>query len=102
MSVATVSLTVPASHPALPGHFPAKPIVPGVVLLGLVHSLACEQIGFSPGATSWRRIKFLQPVLPEQPVVLELDGNSDQFSFIIMTTSGGLVARGKCQHVQLA
>lgn len=29
-------LSVPASHPALPGHFPGRPIAPGVVILDLL------------------------------------------------------------------
>ena len=28
--------TIPADHPALPGHFPGQPIVPGVVVLDRV------------------------------------------------------------------
>jgi 3-hydroxymyristoyl/3-hydroxydecanoyl-(acyl carrier protein) dehydratase len=27
------TIAIPATHPALPGHFPGNPIVPGVVLL---------------------------------------------------------------------
>ncbi len=35
--------TVPADHPSLPGHFPGRPIVPGVVLLD--EALACLPLG---------------------------------------------------------
>ncbi len=102
MSRVAIELTVPSSHPSLPGHFPGTPIVPGVVLLAMVHKHACQSLGFAEGASRWRRIKFLRPVLPDQRVIVELDGQMDQFSFAIMTTSGEPVARGKCQHVQLA
>jgi 3-hydroxyacyl-[acyl-carrier-protein] dehydratase len=102
MNRVAIDLVVPASHPSLPGHFPGKPIVPGVVLLALVHKHACQNLGFAAGASRWRRIKFLRPVQPDQHVILELDGQTEQFSFAIMTTSGEAVARGRCQHVELA
>jgi hypothetical protein len=30
------TLSVRAGHPALPGHFPGRPIVPGVVILDML------------------------------------------------------------------
>lgn len=63
--------TVPASHPALPGHFPGRPIVPGVVLLDAVIAAARDAFGRG-AATGLPRAKFLSPVLPEQEVIAEL------------------------------
>ncbi len=53
--------TVPATHPSLPGHFPGRPIVPGVVLLEAV--LAC----LPPGLTLLSA-KFTAPVQPDDTV----------------------------------
>ena len=70
-SAVALSLRIAADHPALPGHFPGSPLVPGVLLLA--ETLA--RLGCDPGATrSCRRLlnaKFLQPVRAEQTVTVE-------------------------------
>lgn len=65
-------LAVAADHPALPGHFPGRPVVPGVVLLAHLQQLLGDH------ATAWHlralpAVKFLRPVLPEQPMLLCLE-----------------------------
>jgi 3-hydroxyacyl-[acyl-carrier-protein] dehydratase len=37
-----VEFTIPPQHPALAGHFPGKPIVPGVVILDEVLALVVQ------------------------------------------------------------
>ena len=59
--------TVPADHPCLPGHFPGRPVVPGVVLLDSVMVAA----GLA-GAARLPSAKFLRPVLPGEEVLVEL------------------------------
>ena len=59
-------VTIPADHPALPGHFPGRPIVPGVLLLDAVMQAA----GLAQGLL--RRAKFLAPVLPGDEVEIAL------------------------------
>jgi 3-hydroxyacyl-[acyl-carrier-protein] dehydratase len=54
--------TVPADHPAFAGHFPGRPIVPGVLLLDRVLALAmagCDLAGLTVASA-----KFLSPVGP--------------------------------------
>lgn len=55
---------VPADHPAFAGHFPGRPIVPGVVLLDRVLQLAQQAQGGA--ATDWQvtQVKFLSPCGP--------------------------------------
>lgn len=58
---------VPADHPAFAGHFPARPIVPGVVLLDEALRLAARMRGGAP-ADGWQvaQAKFFVPVGPSQ------------------------------------
>ena len=58
------SLSFAAGHPAFAGHFPGRPIVPGVLLLdAAVHAL---RQALATGATSCQvnAAKFLSPVSP--------------------------------------
>lgn len=102
MNPVDIICRIPADHPALPGHFPGNPVVPGVVLLELVHRQARALAGFRDGPTRWQRIKFLRPVRPEQPIRLHIEGAADQFSFTIRDEDGETIARGQCRHGPLA
>jgi 3-hydroxymyristoyl/3-hydroxydecanoyl-(acyl carrier protein) dehydratase len=57
---------IPASHPALPGHFPGQPVVPGVVLLEFVAAAVKRQHGERGRVTGFPAIKFLAPLGPDQ------------------------------------
>ena len=64
-------ILVPADHPALPGHFPGHPLVPGVVLLDAVRAAI-------PDSRQWLlqaipAVKFLQPVRPGERVELRIE-----------------------------
>lgn len=61
------TFSVPAAHPSLPGHFPGRPIVPGVVLLDAALSAVATEVDL-PLPLHLLRVKFLTPVLPEEPV----------------------------------
>ncbi|HDR9588981.1 TPA: acyl-CoA synthetase family protein [Burkholderia stabilis] len=65
--------TIPADHPALPGHFPGHPVVPGVVLLD--HAIHAIGAALNRPLHTWRlgSAKFLSPVAPGEPLDLALD-----------------------------
>ena len=61
------ALRIGADHPSLPGHFPGRPVVPGVVLLD-------EVAAHLPAPVSRiAQVKFVSPLLPGQDARIELD-----------------------------
>lgn len=64
--------SVPHDHPCLPGHFPGRPLVPGVVVLERV--LAAIEAGHGPlPALRLAQVKFLHPLLPGQAADIALE-----------------------------
>lgn len=55
-----------ASHPALPGHFPGHPVVPGVLLLDALVNALPAHVGGAVRVTGFPTIKFLTPLFPER------------------------------------
>ncbi|BAO91779.1 acyl-coenzyme A synthetase/AMP-(fatty) acid ligase-like protein (plasmid) [Caballeronia cordobensis] len=61
---AALRFTVPAEHPALAGHFPGHPIVPGVVLLDHALDAIGAALGRRFDACRIESAKFLSPAAP--------------------------------------
>ena len=81
---------VPPDHPCLPGHFPGRPVVPGVVLLDEILALLAPHL---PGTvTGVSSAKFLHPVAPGEPVDVTLDPATGAF---VCEGAGRTVVRGQ-------
>ena len=69
-------------HPALPGHFPGSPVVPGVVLLDHVIDFVEQQAGGTAFVSTVPWVKFLRPLLPGQMALLAIEpASTTEFRF---------------------
>ena len=88
------ALRFDAGHPALPGHFPRQPLVPGVLLL--------EQLALALRAWRGQRLvrvpeaKFVAPLLPGEAAQLQLTSTAASPSRVHfrIERDGMLLARG--------
>lgn len=80
---------IASDHPSLAGHFPGRPIVPGVVLLDEMFAV----IG-SRRVASLSTVKFLVPVLPGQEVAVSLGERPDGRLAFECMVAGRAVLRG--------
>lgn len=100
--MATVTYTqaccIDTTHPALPGHFPGQPLVPGVMLL--------EQVALALRAWRHQRLarvleaKFVAPLLPAQPALVQLAAVAGEARVRFEIQRDGMVlARGVVEGV---
>jgi 3-hydroxyacyl-[acyl-carrier-protein] dehydratase len=87
------ALLVAPGHPALAGHFPGRPIVPGVVLLDCVLREAEQWLGRPLQVTALPQAKFTAPLLPQEraQMQLQLDGRELRFR---IARAGTVIAQG--------
>lgn len=88
---------VAPDHPSLPGHFPGRPVVPGVVVLERVLD-AIEAAHGPLGAIRLPQVKFARPLLPGEAADIELEASRDaggrRWRFRVLR-EGALVASGE-------
>jgi 3-hydroxyacyl-[acyl-carrier-protein] dehydratase len=93
------TLTIAAGHPALEGHFPGAPIVPGVVLLD---EMVCALEGDGAQGGNWRigAAKFVKPVRPGELLSLERERLANGSVRFAVRRDGEPVAHGLLVPVQ--
>ncbi|MCB1623447.1 MAG: hypothetical protein KDI32_02585 [Pseudomonadales bacterium] len=62
------SFRISADHPALRGHFPGLPVVPGVLLVTTALDAAERRLGSALAIDGIPQVKFLRPVRPDESV----------------------------------
>jgi 3-hydroxymyristoyl/3-hydroxydecanoyl-(acyl carrier protein) dehydratase len=85
------TLRFAADHPSLPGHFPGRPLVAGVLLLERVADALRAWRGERLACV--REAKFVAPLEPEQTAELRLTPAGAQVRFELRR-DGTLLARG--------
>src|SRR5690349_8746958 len=78
-------------HPSLRGHFPERPIVPGVVLLDEVVAAISAWRGTVFVPSGFPSVKFLHPLLPAQDFAIRLRGEGARIEFECMRDNVTLV-----------
>lgn len=80
----TARFDIPPDHPCFPGHFPGQPILPGVLLLERVMSLAQASLGQSLNECTVYNVKFLAPVAPGDALDVQLTStNLNEYKFTV-------------------
>jgi 3-hydroxymyristoyl/3-hydroxydecanoyl-(acyl carrier protein) dehydratase len=81
--------SIPCAHPALPGHFPGHPIVPGVLLLDYV--LTGVTAALNRPVTVLQKVKFVAPLLPDELATVACEATGDQLIFSVQTWREGIL-----------
>lgn len=91
--------SVPADHPALPGHFPGRPIVPGVMLLDAVEAMLADH-GYC--LRECMQVKFIAPVAPVSPLTLRLEIRDGERVRFLIRCAGQTAVTGvvRCSRVE--
>jgi 3-hydroxymyristoyl/3-hydroxydecanoyl-(acyl carrier protein) dehydratase len=71
MTMLSLPLAIAADHPAYAGHFPGRPILPGVVLLDEALLALAALLGRAAATAQIKSAKFLSPVLPGENLRLD-------------------------------
>ncbi|QRQ85300.1 AMP-binding protein [Cupriavidus oxalaticus] len=95
------AFVIDAGHPAMAGHFPGNPIVPGVVLLDHALLALGSALGRPLVPAQAGAIKFLSPVRPGERVEIEHDAgpatDGSERLRITLRSAGREVASGTLQ-----
>ena len=87
---------IAADDPCLDGHFPDRPVVPGVVLLERALALVLAELGDGARIGAIPRVKFKGFVLPDQVVTVSADCSGKRIVFRCRTAAG-VMAEGQCE-----
>lgn len=93
------TVAVSRAHPALPGHFPGRPIVPGVVVLDEVIDTLKEEYGHGLVVTGLPAVKLTSPLLPEEQMTVAVEREDAETIAFTCRVGDRLVASGSIQVI---
>ena len=85
----TLEISVPASSPYFDGHFPNFPVLPAVAQVDLVVRSASEHFGINICISKINRIKFINIIRPDNPLILFIEAGNKNITFKISSPGGG-------------
>ena len=87
-------LTITKDHPALSGHFPGHPVVPGVVVLDEVIETLKQRYGDSLIVTGLPAVKLSSPLKPEELLRITIESEDRETAAFTCRVGSRLVASG--------
>jgi len=97
-------VAIAVDHPAFAGHFPGRPMLPGVALLAEAMEAAAGEPGLAKAigpAPLLTVVKFLAPVAPGATLEVDVQLEASTVAFRI-DAEGGPVAVGKFARADVA
>jgi 3-hydroxyacyl-[acyl-carrier-protein] dehydratase len=86
--------SVPVDHPAFAGHFPGRPILPGVVLLDRALGFVAGAPGREKAGRGIANAKFLSPVGPGETLTFTWQPRPSGAIEFVIASAGRPVASG--------
>jgi len=86
--------TIRGDHPSLAGHFPGRPVVPGVVLLQEVLEVVRGVLPAELTVTGLPVVKFSSPLKPDECVTIEVKGDAAAHAMFSCRVGQRLIASG--------
>jgi 3-hydroxymyristoyl/3-hydroxydecanoyl-(acyl carrier protein) dehydratase len=88
------TLTINSDHPALPGHFPGHPVVPGVIVLDEVIAALREIYGQELVVTGMPAVKLSSPLRPEERLTITVESQDTNTAAFTCEVGRRLIASG--------
>jgi 3-hydroxyacyl-[acyl-carrier-protein] dehydratase len=89
----SATMVISSAHPSLRGHFPQRPVVPGVVILDHVIDAAYQQLPTPFSVRSVVQTKFLRALLPNEEAIITMELRTSSLHFVV-TVGAAVVASG--------
>ena len=83
-----------SEEPFFEGHFPGRPVTPGVMLIDRGVAAAGKTLGRNVVPKSIRKVKFSNPVLPDETVRLKMDRRDEGEVAYLFSKDGAPCASG--------